>query len=61
MLNWYSKKSKFTVCTDFPTGWHNCLLLYWCTVWHADMPTSFCLLLCNDSAKCHILWCGNLG
>jgi len=50
-------------CTDFPTGvdveQHNCLLIYWHTVWHMDMPTLVCLWLCNDIAKCHILRCGD--
>ena len=40
---------------------HRPVYLFTDTVWHADMPTSLCLLSHNDSAKCHILGCGEPG
>jgi len=47
---------------NFPTGvdvrQHNCSFTYWHTwMWH--MPTSLHILLRNDSAKHHILGCGD--
>jgi len=45
---------------NFPPA-QSSLLIYWCTLWYTDTTTSLCLLLCNDSAKCHIIWCGEPG